>query len=432
MFASPFLTDLDSRAAVKGSRDPLGVQTIWTRFGRHVVGNLTTVTTSVRDFTVLLLGYYFAERLADEGSRETTLQAFLKWEQLASYARASVNKDLSFRGTERVQKRLADGGKVALSADATWAILGDQKNYGLWGLYTVPARASGLLEGDPARLRPVAHDVVESFYLPILAKHGFREGDAIVELLAGSAPRIDPNGRERKLLEAVAALIRPKLRAEERTFYREHLLFGGPEDSTSGRQRQLATLLGPTTGAAEPFWTPKQVLGLAQEAGRKGDSWHGLAHRLDRIRACESVVAPAAALFDYVQGCDGRPLTEVTSRAAKAWKRGVSLELEAVRAVREEMGAALESSGDRWMSIAEAMAGGEYGAAVDLVVKQNAAVMQERGGSAWIEVVGGKLDVRFHEDERDLPGGDELRELWRFPYFLESVRIFTRTLGEDA
>ena len=63
MLTTPFLTDLDSRAAVKGSRDPLGIQQIWTRLGRHVVGNLTTVSDSVRDFTTMLLGYYFAARL---------------------------------------------------------------------------------------------------------------------------------------------------------------------------------------------------------------------------------------------------------------------------------------------------------------------------------------------------------------------------------
>lgn len=49
MITTPFLTDLDSRAVVKGSRDPLGIQQIWTRLGRHVVGNLTTVSDSVRD-----------------------------------------------------------------------------------------------------------------------------------------------------------------------------------------------------------------------------------------------------------------------------------------------------------------------------------------------------------------------------------------------
>ena len=96
MTDTPFLTDLDSRAAVKGSRDPLGIQAIWTRLGRHVVGNLTTVSTSVRDFTTLLLGYYFAEKVADVEGPGLDLATFLKWEQLAAYARAEVNKDKGF------------------------------------------------------------------------------------------------------------------------------------------------------------------------------------------------------------------------------------------------------------------------------------------------------------------------------------------------
>src|SRR6478735_988758 len=83
MIVAPFLTDLDSRAAVKGSRDPLGIQQLWTRFGRRVVGNLTTVSTSVRDFTTVLLGYHFAAELADDQGPGSELETFLKWEQLA-------------------------------------------------------------------------------------------------------------------------------------------------------------------------------------------------------------------------------------------------------------------------------------------------------------------------------------------------------------
>jgi hypothetical protein len=49
----PFLTLEDPNAKIKGSRDPLGVQPIWSAFGRHVVTNLTTQSTSVRGFTVL-------------------------------------------------------------------------------------------------------------------------------------------------------------------------------------------------------------------------------------------------------------------------------------------------------------------------------------------------------------------------------------------
>src|SRR2546421_3199416 len=135
MLDTPFLTELDSRAAVKGSRDPLGVQSIWTRFGRQVVGNLTTVSTSVRDFTTLLLGYYFAERLAAEGTPGSELDTFLKFEQLAAYARVFVNGDTSLRGTERVQKALSEGTRVSISADQASQILGNQKIYGLWGLY---------------------------------------------------------------------------------------------------------------------------------------------------------------------------------------------------------------------------------------------------------------------------------------------------------
>src|SRR4029453_19530505 len=97
---SPFLTDLDSRAAIKGSRDTLGIQMQWTGLGRHVVGNLTTVSTSVRDFTTLLLGYHFAQEVSDRIGAGNELATFLKWEQLAAYARAYVNYDWAFRGTD--------------------------------------------------------------------------------------------------------------------------------------------------------------------------------------------------------------------------------------------------------------------------------------------------------------------------------------------
>src|SRR5262245_57806160 len=146
MYDIPFLTELDSRAAVKGSRDPLGIQQLWTRLGRRVVGNLTTVSNSVRVSTTLSRGYHFAEGLADELGPGSELEVFLKWEQLAAYARGAVNRDWRFRGTERVRRNLNEEKRITISANAANQILGNQKIYGLWGLYTVPARASGLLD----------------------------------------------------------------------------------------------------------------------------------------------------------------------------------------------------------------------------------------------------------------------------------------------
>ena len=84
---APFLTQSDSRAAVRGSRDPLGLVPIWSAYGRRVVGNLTTASTSLRGFTTLLLGYYCADRILEKETDQTPLSVFLRVEQLVSYCR---------------------------------------------------------------------------------------------------------------------------------------------------------------------------------------------------------------------------------------------------------------------------------------------------------------------------------------------------------
>ncbi|HRI11089.1 MAG TPA: hypothetical protein PKW35_24895, partial [Nannocystaceae bacterium] len=210
MLTTPFLTDLDRRAAIKGSRDPIGVQPIWTRLGRQVIGNLTTVSASVPNFTVLLLGYYFAERVAEAGGTVGELATFLKWEQIAAYVRASVNeKDEDIRGIERVKRRLADGHRVQLGIDSASQILSNQRTYGLWGLYTVPARASGLIEGDPSRLTRAARDVVESSMLPVLEAAGARALRDLLEILKKDSYLLDlrEGSRDHGVVRGVAGVL---------------------------------------------------------------------------------------------------------------------------------------------------------------------------------------------------------------------------------
>ena len=76
-------------------------------FGRKVVGNLATQTTSVRDFTIAMLGFWFIEQLSATDSVDSELGVFLRWEQVAAYARAGgVNRETGCRGTDRVHKAL--------------------------------------------------------------------------------------------------------------------------------------------------------------------------------------------------------------------------------------------------------------------------------------------------------------------------------------
>ena len=104
-----FFTLEDDRARIKGSRDPLGLLPVWSPFGRTVVSNLTTVSNSVRGFTVLLLARYFGARIIESGkaSEEDALPMFLRFEQIAAYVREHANGEGgAVRGIQRVRKNL--------------------------------------------------------------------------------------------------------------------------------------------------------------------------------------------------------------------------------------------------------------------------------------------------------------------------------------
>jgi hypothetical protein len=422
MHAVPFLTDLDHRAAVKGSRDPVGIQQVWTRMGRHVVGNLTTVSDSVRDFTTTLLGYYFAEQLVADGNPGTEVATFLKWEQLAAYVRASVNEDFAFRGTERVRSRLSEDPSVVISDDRAHQILSNQKIYGLWGLFSMPSRASGLLHEYPPRLTPIARDFVERNYLPVLSEVAGTGARRIREILRARSKRIDIEGSDASLARAIGRVLRKTLSSKEREFYRQHLLHGGPEDSTRGLQRQLAELLNTTLEDESFSWSVARINSLAKLAKGHGTDWHTLAHYLFRIGTCESVLAPVSMLFTHLLGLDGKSIDATAKRLRDAWGPG----LRTVDCgVFSEMGNDItgdSQESDRWIRIAEAVATGRYDTLIELLMDQNKSVMSTRGGAPWLGERGGKLHVRFRDEQGKLPSREEIPYLWKFPYFLGSLR----------
>lgn len=421
MLNVPFLTELDSRAAVKGSRDPLGIQQIWTRLGRHVVGNLTTVSNSVRDFTTLILGHYFAEQLSHDIGPGTELATFLKWEQLAAYSRAVRNSDFTFRGVEKVRKKLEESRRVVLSEDRSHQILGDQKTYGLWGLYTMPARASGIIEGYPSRLTPPTTELVERLYLPRLQDGGGQFVSGIRNLLRERITRIDVD--RAGSVQAVGRVLNRHLLNKELEFYRFHLLHGGPQDETRGCQQQLTDLLKGSFGERDFAWSPAAVGQLAKSASARGDAWHPLSHRLFRIYSCETVLAPASALFAHLLGMDGKPTKDIVGRLQREWGSGLrTVDLPGFQELRAEIAAGDHATGDRWVGISESMAAGRYADLLGLLLDQNKVVMDSRGGAAWVEERARRLHVRFLDEKGTLPSKESIATMWRFPYFLDSLR----------
>lgn len=53
-----FFTVLDDSLRPRGSRDPLGAELLWSRVGRRLVGNLTTVTAHLDNFILTLVGFH--------------------------------------------------------------------------------------------------------------------------------------------------------------------------------------------------------------------------------------------------------------------------------------------------------------------------------------------------------------------------------------
>ncbi len=329
----PFLTLEDPNAKIRGSRDPLGAQAIWTAFGRHVVTNLTTVSTSVRGFTTLLLGRYFAAELVDRGMahREDALDIFLRMEQVCAYAQyVGHGVDGDIRGIERVKKFVDEqNGRVAIQTDRRGMILFDQKTYGLWGLYSVPARRSGLIPEGPLDLSADAREFVERQYV----RHLNGAARPLYHLLAKGGV-LNTRGKD-AVFTALAKMMSRELLAEEIEFYARFLRDGlGVEDAEPERQRRLRELLETFADLNEPTGRG-EVLNLSRRA-RGRDK--GLATRLERIAQLEAFLAPSDALFQHLLTQDGQDPDRVADGIASHWGTGVpNLDRGAFRELLDEI-----------------------------------------------------------------------------------------------
>lgn len=433
-WAVPFLTDIDPQAAVKGSRDPLGVQPIWSRLGRHVVGNVTTVSTSVRDFSTTILGYHFTERVREANGGEPDLAVFLKWEQMAGHARYRADHNVSLRGIERVAKANAEGGRIRIAADASGQILSNQRTYGLWGLYSGPARAAGLLEGEPTRVSPVGRRLIESVYMPAFASGGLKNADAVVAKLLKPRVDLDADGADKTFVKTIGRVLSPTLNAVELDAFREHLLLGRAPDKTEGRQAALAAAMVADLerGRSDAEWTlsAPEVRHLAKRCRQQAGAGAAAADRLERICVAESLLAPAAALFGVLLGSDGQTKADVATHVRKVWGDGlVGLDPEALEALESELRSATGDSshdaaaGVRWVQMGRALASGDYTRALDLLMEQNAFVMKARAGAGpWVDEAAGLLRVRYRDENLgDLPSRKELPTFWRHSYFIDAL-----------
>lgn len=430
-----FFTEVDPEVALKDSRDPLGFQPIWSYFGRKLVGNLTTVTTSVRGFTTLLLGHHLASRLVESGRVPASdyIEPFQRFEQMAAYSRLAWAKDTgdavnTIRGIRRVEARLKNGhGRVRVAADRDGQILSNQKTYGLWGLYSVAATNSGLLQPSRLGLTPKATGFLEKNVLPTLDQRRLGGIDALLRIVSSREYQFEPAAKDKALGQTLAALHSPKFETSDREFYAGHLV-EGTDCHPDGRQKRLWMRIeeynNPRKWSA-PFGMSELTAITAACAASNESLDQVLTEWLDKIRTLEHVLVPAEQIFDFVLGQKEQTVSTISRELRRRW-RGAFQHLDPVRFV-DVIPAVNEAAGDdqtsaRLHRIASCLREGRFDETIHLVVQHNEQVMQRRSGGAWVAIKNDRVEVRYSDQTGDPMDAADLPDAWRNTYFLNALK----------
>jgi hypothetical protein len=420
-----FLTLEDPNAKIKGSRDPLGLQPVWVSFARHLISNLTTQTTSVRGFTIFILGRYFANLLVEDRalSREKVVDAFLRMEQLGAYARF-VKHDVQddIRGIERVKAFVNDNkGKVHIESNKRGMILSDQKVYGLWGFYSVPARVSGIIPDGPLGIESNICKFIEKNYLPILS-------DVMTPLRTLLVNGGQINVKNSRVIDAISEILIQQFTKNEFSFYSDYVSNGlyvsNGSDVESGEGDRQARFCGLLKNYTElESRVGREEVALLKEKAEKSDK--DISSYLDRILCLESLLAPADEIFNFVLTQNEQTPKEVSSKLINAWGRSLpNINADNFDTLVPE----IESTSSKPIATAmkrcySSLANGDYSEAIMSILEWNKSVMENRKSSPWVLLSDrGRIDVRYKGLDSILPDGDKLPTLWRNGYFIDSLK----------
>ncbi len=135
-----YLSEQDPNYRIKGSRDPLGFQTVWSRVGRQLIRHISSVSSGVRDFQTLLYARFFLDYIG--GDPAQLIKFFLKFEQASGYSRrVNIGNNDTFNGSEHIDRVITSNPDIFYCSTAgSDQLLSNQKSYGIWGKYSRPFR----------------------------------------------------------------------------------------------------------------------------------------------------------------------------------------------------------------------------------------------------------------------------------------------------
>ena len=400
----PFLSLLDERARPKGSRDPLGFELVWTHFGRQVVGNLTTITGSWRNFATALLGFHLSNELCrgvEPSQKQKKLQEhFIRYEQIAGYLKVIATEDphigREVMGITRIRKRLSDSKKtISISAQRQDQILSNQISYGLWGLYSTAMRETGLIKGDHRELSAQGHHLLsllgESETLEWLKTMTSKENQSLpISQLTTHSKKFTNLLSNRNL----------------KTELMKALLSG---NNTEHKQWNLYEVTRKLDDDCFPIESVSSYIDAIKKQPKCSQELKKL---LIGITQLNPLLVAANTLFDYCRRQDGKQISEVADLVSKQYDFSFidpSLSLTTC-----PYGTELETLRSQLQS-------NSIKPALETLISLNKTVMNGRGGASWIDIEStGHLKVRMKAETAELISQAALQSRWDYDYFLRS------------
>lgn len=139
-----FFTKKDDSVTGTSQRDPLGLQPIWSFFGRQVINHLTTISTSIHGFREVLLCLSICEEL--NGYKNITYSdLILLFEQIFIYTAISKKSNTEgILGADNGKARFYDNDENP-EIDVLKTILVREISLGYFGRYKTPLTTMGII-----------------------------------------------------------------------------------------------------------------------------------------------------------------------------------------------------------------------------------------------------------------------------------------------
>lgn len=217
-FGELFFTEYDEKITGTSKRDPLGLQPIWSYYGRRVIKHLTTVSGDIRGFREVLLCLSICASVKDNHNKIGYRELILLFEQLFVYSAIIKDEKEGILGADNGAIRFANTKmNTKISADNT--VLIREISLGYYGRYKTPLTTMGIIDKNSFICTEVD---VEQMYGKKEYKEILKAFDRFVSL--------KPEDRTLKnfsALEQIFEAVNGKFRTTEKEFWLNKLQITG-------------------------------------------------------------------------------------------------------------------------------------------------------------------------------------------------------------